>query len=183
MIYKGYTNKYPLPDRNLSLYSIESFVLSLQKEGLILGRSPSARITRNQQPQYCGADAAPAGPAFTHFVGFEQANPSQPPAQQWSHHLGWEEQPMHEHGESSQALPGGLVILVLITLIHRNYLQQENSRGHAHPFLPGRPMSTIREGHFFFIPLHRTTTTRTHSSTFSSLMSQATMITATTSPT
>jgi hypothetical protein len=68
-----------------------------------------------------------------------------------------------------QALPRGLVILVLITLIHRNYLQQENFKGHAYPFLPERPMSTIREGHFLFMPLHKTTTTRC--STFSSLMS------------
>jgi hypothetical protein len=29
MIYKGYTNEYPLPDENLGLYSVESFVLPL----------------------------------------------------------------------------------------------------------------------------------------------------------
>jgi hypothetical protein len=107
MIYKGYTNEYPLPNRNLGLYSVESFVLPLQKEGLVLGRGPSARITRNQQPQYRGADAAPAGSAFTHFVDFEQAGPSQPSTQPLSHHSGWREQPIHEHGEFSSGAPWG----------------------------------------------------------------------------
>jgi hypothetical protein len=171
MIYKGYTNEYPLPDRNLGPYSLESFFLPLQKEGLILGRSPSAHITRNQQPHYRGADAASAGRLLlTLLVLSRQVRHSH----QHSHGRTIQDgrsSPCMSMKSLHQALPEGLVILVFITLIHGNYLQQENSRGHAHPFLPVRPISTIREGHFLFMPLHRTTTTRTRSSTFSSLMS------------
>jgi hypothetical protein len=52
MMYKGYTNEIELPDRSLSLYVMENFVLELQKLGQRVGRSLSARMTRNQNLSY-----------------------------------------------------------------------------------------------------------------------------------
>jgi hypothetical protein len=52
MMYKGYTNEIELPDRSLGLYVVENFILELQKTGQGVGRSPSTRMTRNQNPRY-----------------------------------------------------------------------------------------------------------------------------------
>jgi hypothetical protein len=52
MMYKGYINEIELPDQTLGPYVVENFVLELQKTGRGVGRSPSARMTRNQNPRY-----------------------------------------------------------------------------------------------------------------------------------
>jgi hypothetical protein len=52
MMYKGYTNEIELPDWSLGLYVVENFILELQKTGQGVGRSPSTRMTRNQNPRY-----------------------------------------------------------------------------------------------------------------------------------
>jgi hypothetical protein len=71
MMYKGHTNKIELPDRSLGLYIMENFVLELQKLGWGVGRSPSARMTRNQNPRYQGEDATPPEPVFTSYFRFD----------------------------------------------------------------------------------------------------------------
>jgi hypothetical protein len=76
MMYKGYTNEIELPDQSLGLYVMENFVLELQKPGRGVGRSPSAHMTRNQNPRYQGEDATPPEPAFTNYLGFDQPRPS-----------------------------------------------------------------------------------------------------------
>jgi hypothetical protein len=52
MMYKGHTNEIELPDRSLGLYVMKNFVLELQKPGRKVGRSSSARMTRNQNLRY-----------------------------------------------------------------------------------------------------------------------------------
>jgi hypothetical protein len=47
MMYTDYTTKFPLPDWNLSLYAMDSFVFDLQKKEEAPRKSASARITRN----------------------------------------------------------------------------------------------------------------------------------------
>jgi hypothetical protein len=72
MMYKGCINEIELPDRTLGLYVVENFVLELHKPGRGVGRSPSTRMTRNQNPRYQGEDATPPEPAFTTYFGFDQ---------------------------------------------------------------------------------------------------------------
>ena len=50
MMYIYYTTEFPLPDRNLDLYAVDSFVFDLQRKEEAPHRSASARITRNPQP-------------------------------------------------------------------------------------------------------------------------------------
>ena len=69
MMYLGYTTEIPLPDRNLGLYAVNSFVFDLQVKKAAPRRSASTRITRNPQPKYCGDDLIPEGPAFTSYAG------------------------------------------------------------------------------------------------------------------
>jgi hypothetical protein len=52
MMYKGYINEIELSDRTLGLYVMKNFVLELQKPGQGVGRSPSARMTTNQNLRY-----------------------------------------------------------------------------------------------------------------------------------
>jgi hypothetical protein len=72
MTYKGYTKEIELPDWSLGLYVVENFVLELQKPRQGVGRSPSACMTRNQNPWYHGEDATPLEPTFTSYFGFDQ---------------------------------------------------------------------------------------------------------------
>jgi hypothetical protein len=97
MMYKDYINEFEMLDRNLGLYVVESFIFDLQKKGQEPLMSASARFTRNPNPRYRGEDTAPAGPAFTSYVGFDQAGPSM------VHHLGHDgwEQPAPHHSEAS----------------------------------------------------------------------------------
>jgi hypothetical protein len=76
MMYTDYTTEFPLPDRNLGLYVVDSFVIDLQKKEEAPRRSASARITQNPQPRYCGDDPILEGPAFTNYIGFDLAGPS-----------------------------------------------------------------------------------------------------------
>jgi hypothetical protein len=76
MMYKSYTNKYELPDRTLGLYVVENFIFELQKPGPAVGRSTSARFTRNQNPRYQGEDTTPSEPAFPNYFRFDQRGPS-----------------------------------------------------------------------------------------------------------
>jgi hypothetical protein len=86
MMYKGYTKEIELLDRTLGLYSVENFVLHLQKLGQAVGRSPSAQITRNPNLRYQGEDATPPEPAFTSYFDFDRPGPSH------AHHQPWEDQ-------------------------------------------------------------------------------------------
>jgi hypothetical protein len=97
MMYKGYTNEIELLDRSLGLYVVENFVLEFQKLGRQVGRSPSARMTRNQNPRYQGEDATPPEPAFTSYFGFDQPGPSH------AHHLAWEDHTPYESKTSAGA--------------------------------------------------------------------------------
>ena len=47
MMYLGYTTEILLPDWNLSLYAVNSFVFDLQVKEVAPRRSASMRITRN----------------------------------------------------------------------------------------------------------------------------------------
>jgi hypothetical protein len=83
VIYKGFVNEYELPNRPFCLYAMETFLLDLQRPTRGVGRSPSARITRNTVPRYTGEDGAPPAPAFTHYQGFDQPRPSEPRHRAW----------------------------------------------------------------------------------------------------
>ena len=47
MMYVDYTTEFPLPNQNLSLYAVDSFIFDLQRKEEAPRRSASARITRN----------------------------------------------------------------------------------------------------------------------------------------
>jgi hypothetical protein len=88
MMYMDYTTEIPLPDRNLGLYAVDSFVFDLQWKEAAPYRSASTRLTRNLQPQYCGDDPTPEGPAFTSYAGWDQARSSH---RYHPEHAGWEQ--------------------------------------------------------------------------------------------
>ena len=67
-MYTDYTTKIPLPDRNLGLYAVDSFVFDLQVKEAAPCKSASTRLTRNPQPRYRGDDLIPEGPAFTSYA-------------------------------------------------------------------------------------------------------------------
>jgi hypothetical protein len=100
IMYKGYTNKIELPDQSLDMYVVKNFVLELQKLGQEVGRSPSARMIRNQNPRYQGEDATPPKPAFISYFGFDQLGPSH------SHHQAWEDHTPYESEISAGACWG-----------------------------------------------------------------------------
>ena len=56
MMYVDYTTEFPLPNRNLGLYAMDSVVFDLQRKEEAPRRSASMRITHNPQPQYNGDD-------------------------------------------------------------------------------------------------------------------------------
>jgi hypothetical protein len=76
MMYKDYINEFEMLDQNLGLYVVGSFVFYLKKKGQEPHRSASARFTCNPNLRYRGEDTAPAGPAFTSYIEFDQAGPS-----------------------------------------------------------------------------------------------------------
>ena len=76
MMYVDYTIEFLLPDQNLGLYAVNSFVFDLQGKEESPRMSDSTRITRNPQPRYRRDDPIPKGPAFTGYIGFDQARPS-----------------------------------------------------------------------------------------------------------
>ena len=76
MMYMDYINEFLLPNRNLGLYVVDSFVFDLQKIEHAPVKSASTRITHNPQPWYHGDDPISKGPAFTSYAGFDQAGPS-----------------------------------------------------------------------------------------------------------
>ena len=76
MMYVDYTTEFPLPDQNLGLYAVDSFVFDLQRKEEAPRRSASTRITRNPQPQYHGDDPILDGPVYSGYIGFDQAGPS-----------------------------------------------------------------------------------------------------------
>jgi len=57
MIYKKYQNKYELPDRELEIYSVDSFTFL---ESTNIGRCPSAHINRVPRAVYTDTDPAPS---------------------------------------------------------------------------------------------------------------------------
>jgi hypothetical protein len=76
MVYKNFDNEYELPNRELGLYTVESFVFDLQTGRATVRRSPSAHFAGMQRPSYHGADSTPQGPTYTAFTGFDQPQPS-----------------------------------------------------------------------------------------------------------
>ena len=71
MMYLGYTTEILLPDRNLGLYAVNSFVFDLQVKEAAPRRSASARITRNPQPWYHADDPILEGPSFTSYARWD----------------------------------------------------------------------------------------------------------------
>ena len=69
MMYLGYTNEIPLPNQDLGLYTVNSFLINLQVTEAAPRRSASARLTRNPQPRYRGDDPIPEGPVYTGYAG------------------------------------------------------------------------------------------------------------------
>jgi hypothetical protein len=92
---------------------MENFVLELQKLGRGVGRSPSARMTRNQNPRYKGEDATPPEQAFTSYFGFDQLGPSH------AHHQTWEDHTPYESETSASAHWGQVVLIIIIRRIIR----------------------------------------------------------------
>jgi hypothetical protein len=90
MMYKWYINEIELLHWTLGLYGMENFVLELQKPGLGVERSPSTRMTRNQNPRYQGEDANPPEPVFTSYFGFDQPGSSHVHHQPWQDHTPYE---------------------------------------------------------------------------------------------
>jgi hypothetical protein len=106
--YKGFVNEYKLLNKPLGLYDVETFLLDLQRPTRGVGRSSSARISRNTAPRYIGEDGAPPTPAFTHYQGFDQPGPSE------LRHRAWEDQTSYDpptpeenwgHGNFSNYVP------------------------------------------------------------------------------
>ena len=97
MMYMDYTNEIPLPDQNLGLYAVQSFVFDLHVKEATPHRSASARLMCNPQPRYRGDDLNPEGSSFTSYVGWDQLRSSH---MHQSEHAGWE-QPAPQHAESS----------------------------------------------------------------------------------
>ena len=64
-----YTTEIPLPDRNLGLYAVDSFVFDLQVKEAAPRRSASTRLTRNPQSRYHCDYPILEGQAFTSYVG------------------------------------------------------------------------------------------------------------------
>ena len=71
MMYVDYTTEFPLPNRNLGLYAVDSLVFDLQRKEEAPHMSASMRITCNLQPQYHGDDHNLEGPAYTGYTGFD----------------------------------------------------------------------------------------------------------------
>jgi hypothetical protein len=71
MIYRGYTNKVSLPNRNIGLYAVQSLTMNLQKNEAAPHRSASARITRTSHPQVYATDPTPEELAYASYTGFE----------------------------------------------------------------------------------------------------------------
>ena len=88
MMYTEYTTKIPLPDRNLGLYVVDSFVFDLQVKEAAPRRSASTRLTHNPQPKYHGDDPILEGSAFTSYVGWDQHGSSR---MYQPEHDGWEQ--------------------------------------------------------------------------------------------
>ena len=97
MMYMDYTDKIPLPDQNLGLYAVLSFVFDLQVKEAAPRRSASTRITGNPQPRYHGDDPILKGLAFTSYAGWDQPGFSR---MYQPEHAGWE-QPAPQHSKSS----------------------------------------------------------------------------------
>ena len=59
MMYLGYTNEISLPNRDLGLYDVNSFIFDLQVKEAAPCRSTSMRLACNPQPRYRGDDPIP----------------------------------------------------------------------------------------------------------------------------
>ena len=67
MMYVDYTTEFPLPNRNLGLYAVDSLVFDLQRKED--HSQPAASV-------FLGDDPIPEGPAFNGYIRFDQALPS-----------------------------------------------------------------------------------------------------------
>ena len=75
-MYLGYTNEIPLPNRDLGLYDVNSFIFDLQVKEAAPRRSASIRLSHAPQPSYRGADPILEGPVYTGYAGCDQAGSS-----------------------------------------------------------------------------------------------------------
>jgi hypothetical protein len=96
MIYKKYHNEYERSDRELGIYSVESFTFP---ENTNIGRCPSTRISRVPRTIYTGANPAPSDPAHFYYTNFDDPSASHKPHQLWSTHSGCEDQATYMQGE------------------------------------------------------------------------------------
>jgi len=97
MIYRKYRNEYDLPNRELAIYSVDSFTFL---ECTNISRYPSARISRVPRTAYTRTDPTPSGLAYFHYTNFDDPGASHEPHQPWSTHSGWEDQATYQQGES-----------------------------------------------------------------------------------
>jgi hypothetical protein len=104
MIYKKYRNEYELSDRELRIYSVNSFIFP---ESTNIGRCLSACISRVSRVVYIGTDPAPSSPAHFYDTNFDDPGASHEPHQPWSTHSGCEDQTTYQQGESSTSIEWG----------------------------------------------------------------------------
>ena len=76
MMYRVFSTEISLPNRDLGLYAMNSFIFDLQVKEAAPRRSAFARMTRNPQPRYRGDDPIPEGPAYTGYAGWDQPGSS-----------------------------------------------------------------------------------------------------------
>ena len=103
MMYLGYITEIPLPNRNLSLYVVNSFTFDLQVREVAPRRSASTRLTPEPQPRYRGADPIPKGPAYTSYAGWDQPGSSHGYQPKYD---GWEQPSPYQSEGSWQQAPG-----------------------------------------------------------------------------
>jgi hypothetical protein len=86
MMYLRYTPEISLPNWDLSLYPMNSFTSDLEVKEAAPHRSASARLTRDPQPRYHGADLIPEETAYTSYAGWDQLGSSR---MYQTEHVGW----------------------------------------------------------------------------------------------
>jgi len=97
-IYKKYHNEYELPDRELGIYSIDSFTFP---ENGNISRCPSSLISRMPRTIYTRAYPAPSGLGHFYYTNFDDPGATHEPHHPWSTHSGWEDPATYEQGEPS----------------------------------------------------------------------------------
>lgn len=97
MIYVEHGARIRLPNPDLSLYVVNSFLIDLQANRIVPLRTASTRLAYQPRRQWHDADPTPEGPAYTSYAGW-----TQPKSSHGYHHTQsqWE-QPTPQHSEES----------------------------------------------------------------------------------